>query len=144
MLNVMALRAANRLVDITEDPDIRALKAGRDWPSFLSFLIGLFEMLMPIFDKCMLSSEMLIDRARAWGDVIHLGRRARRQKLGIMENFLLSRWERQVGRGIDEDIGDELNNEELIDAMLYTIANSTPSEIDDLRAESARLGEVPA
>ena len=144
MIAVMAERAANRLVQISADPEIRALKAGRDWTGFLSFLTGLFEMLMPIFEQCLPSAAELIERARAWQEVIPMGRRARRRKLGIMENFWLSRWERQVSRAIDDEIGEEFDNGELCEAMLYTIANSTEAEVEELRADGARLREEEA
>ena len=65
MLDVMAERALRNLVDLTDDPNIKELKPGRDWDSFLAFLSQLFEMLMPIFDKCLVTDTEMIARAAA-------------------------------------------------------------------------------
>ena len=152
MLEQMADRAADYLAANTNDPDIKELRVSRDWGAFTDFFMALIDKLMPLIDKCFVmqrhtpkpTADDIVARAITWEPILDMSRRKRRREIGILENILLSQLEREVGRRIDDEVGDEFNNAEVFAACVHTIATSSPKDVAELRAESARLREKAA
>ena len=136
MLEQMADRAADYLAEITVDPGIKDLRVSRDWGAFTDFFMALIDKLMPLIDKCFVTQRHtpeptaadIVARAATWEPVLDMSRRKRRREIGILENILLSQLEREVGRRIDAEVGDEFNNAEIFEACVHTIATSSPED----------------
>jgi hypothetical protein len=149
MLETMVERTAERFIEITNDEGVKSLRVGRDWAGFLQFLTDLFENFGPLIEKCFLTSRgqpeltsaEVIQRAAIWSPVMGHDRRQRRREIGPFENILLSRWMRQMDQRIDDEVGTEFDNDEISEAVVYTIANSTPEELTALRSDYDRLRE---
>lgn len=142
MLNVLAERVANRWIEVTDDPEIKAIKE-IDFGGFLDQIIAFITQLLPLFaDFCPTNQVDTKARAAAWAAAAAGGRKARR-KLGLVERWRLRRWERRVDSELG-DIGEEFSNDELREAILQVAAEATADELTQLRAEADRARDEAA
>lgn len=137
MLDQMVERAARQWVASTKDQEIKSA-AERDWDGFLEFFTAIFDMLMPLFEKCLLTSEKTKARAAAWLTAIDGGRKARRD-LGFGERIRLAIFRRQFSRELGPEVSDEIDDTELMRVFLKVTSESSPDEITQFRADVDRL-----
>lgn len=139
MFTKMAERVARKWQSITTDGEIKAI-GDRDWAGFLEFISGLMEILMPLFALCPKDAAEVKARAARWLAAIE-GGRADRRRLGLVERLRLAIWQRRVNRELGKEISDEIDNTELQRSVLAVVAEATPDEITQLRADADRLNE---
>jgi len=142
MLGEMSKRVGDAWKVITRDGEIRSL-VGRDWASFLEFLQGLMEILLPLLTMCPADPAEVKSRATRWVAAIRGGVAARRH-LGLIERLQLAMWQRQINRKLGPEVSDEIDNTELQQAVLTVISQATPDEVSALRAEADRAKEAAA
>jgi hypothetical protein len=136
MFDVMAERVANKWIEITNDPDV-AVQKERDWDGFLGFLRGLMEILLPLFSMCPTGASATKERAAAWAEAVAGGRRGRR-KLRWLERVRLRVWQRRFNLELGDEISEDIDNEELQEALLLVVAESTDEEVAQSRADVDR------
>ena len=137
MIDAMVERVARQWVTSTMDPEVK-YAAERDWDGFLEMFTAIFELLMPLFEKCLLTSEKTKARASAWLTAVDGGRKARRD-LGFGERIRLAVFRRQFSRELGPEVSDELDDAELMRTFLKVTSESTPDEITQFRADIDRL-----
>ena len=137
MIDTMVERVARQWVTSTMDPEVK-YAAERDWDGFLEMFTAIFELLMPLFEKCLLTSEQTKTRAAAWLTAIDGGRKARRD-LGFGERIRLAVFRRQFSRELGPEVSDELDDRELMRTFLKVTSESTPDEITQFRVDVDRL-----